>query len=1024
MKSFFEFFVNRHLFASTVTVAAIVMGLMALPGINRDTFPVVDLDEMVIYTRYPASSEDIELKITNKIEDKLKTVNGLDQYNSISMQNISVISIKIDPNESDPKAVKDDVRQAVDDVVDFPADLDKKPTVTEIKSSTFPVLEIGFSAPNLSYNELRTIAKSFKEDVEDIDGVNTVQGYGYLSKEMLVAPDPQRLQQFQLSVADVVSTITQKNRRASMGDLVRNDRKLTLVNDNRLNTVERVSDAIIRSNFSGQSVRVGDVAVVTLDYEEPRVHSKIGGVQGISFIVTKSSASDVVTLTNELYAVVDKYSEKYADLTISIANDSSKILKNRLRVMMNNGIIGLGLVILTLWFFLDLKTAFWVSLGIPVSVMGVFALMPILGMTVNVVSLLAIILIIGIVVDDGIIVAENIAKQKEKGLPPAEAAVKGIYDVFKPVLVTILTTIIAFSPMFFMSGVMGKFIFEIPLVITCALLVSLLEVGIALPAHIAHQSHKPHKLARRHQLIKTLRSKYEQVVSVLLRWRYVVLAGFICVFIGTVLYAKAFMHFVLFPDASAIQFMIRLEAEPGITINDLSERVVPIEDALARLPKTELLSFTTRVGMTQDAFLMTEQENLAIIVVDLQPVSIRNRTAREIMEEIKEETKDTPGFQTINYQVEAGGPPVGRPVNVRIISNNDDRRNGVAGEVVRYLEGIRGVESIERDDRVQKNELRVILDDKKLSQIGVSVVTIHQVIRTAFSEILASSFRFEDEDVDITVSFSNDQKNDFSVLNNLLIPNQTGRLIRLSDVGWLIQAPGAPNFYHYNGKRSVTVMGDLDRDQITSTALTKELTKVFNTQNYPDVGFDFGGESKETNDSVADLVRSFYLALFGIFALLVLLFNSLSQPLIVMLTIPFGLMGVIIAFALHGQDLGFISMVGVIGLTGVIVNDSLVLVNHLNTLTESALSPVDRFNQVVLGAGDRFRPIMITSVTTISGLLPLAYGLGGSDPFIAPMALAIGYGLIFSTPLILFLLPALYLIQFDIKTAIKQLWPK
>jgi Cation/multidrug efflux pump len=273
--------------------------------------------------------------------------------------------------------------------------------------------------------------------------------------------------------------------------------------------------------------------------------------------------------------------------------------------------------------------------------------------------------------------------------------------------------------------------------------------------------------------------------------------------------------------------------------------------------------------------------------------------------------------------------------------------------------------------------------------------------------------RLGDEDIDFRMNFSEDNKSSLDSLNNLLIPNNRGRLIRLKDITDISLNDGSQNFTHYDGKRSTTITGDLNKDIITSTKLTKLVKNEFTEDKYPDINFVYGGESEETNQSVNDLIRSFLLAIVGIFFLLILLFNSLTQPFLVILTIPFGLMGVIIAFALHGEDLGFISMIGTVGLTGVVVNGSLVLVNHLNEKLNQVSLDSDLIPLVVEGSGDRFRPIVITSISTVAGLLPLAYGLGGSDPFIAPMALAIGYGLLFSTPLTLFLLPALYLIQID-----------
>ncbi|MEK9726655.1 MAG: efflux RND transporter permease subunit, partial [Candidatus Margulisiibacteriota bacterium] len=579
----------------------------------------------------------------------------------------------------------------------------------------------------------------------------------------------------------------------------------------------------------------------------------------------------------------------------------------------------------------------------------------------------------------------------------------------------ILTTIIAFSPMFFMSGIMGKFIFQIPLVITCALLISLIEVVVALPSHLAAQKKTAKKEFKlRHKLILKLRQSYERILLKFLKNKYRVVLGFVLFFFGTIFYAGAFMNFVLFPESSAVRFYVRTEAPAGTSLQETAKRLLPIEKEIMKLPNNELLAFTTRVGMTGDSYFLAEQENLGIIMVDLIPFSGRDRSAREIMEEIKLKTENTKGFNRITYQVDAGGPPVGKAINIRVITDNNDLRTNVANQVYKFVSSLDGVVSTDRDDKKQKKQMEIKLNKKAISQLGLNIATIQQVIRTGYSGFYASSIRLGDEDIFFNIEMSEQNKSSLSVLRNLAIPNQQGRLIRLKSIAKIRMVPGSPNFNHYNGKRSVSITGDINSKIITSTQVTKIVSKKFNSSTFPNVQFEFGGESEETNKSVQDLIRSFVLAVIGIFFLLILLFNSLSQPFIVLLTIPFGLIGVIIAFAIHGQDLGFISMVGAVGLTGVVVNDSLVLVNHLNQKKTSIKTKKELIPEIIQGSGDRFRPIMITSCSTVAGLLPLAYGLGGADPFIAPMALAIGYGLLFSTPLTLFLLPALFLIQIEL----------
>ena len=319
-------------------------------------------------------------------------------------------------------------------------------------------------------------------------------------------------------------------------------------------------------------------------------------------------------------------------------------------------------------------------------------------------------------------------------------------------------------------------------------------------------------------------------------------------------------------------------------------------------------------------YKIQEQENQGFIMVDLVPFSGRKRSADEIMEEIKLKTENTPGFDKITYQVEAGGPPVGKAINVRIVTDDNERRTEVANKVFEFTNAISGVTSLERNDKKQKSQIVLNFNYDTISRLGLNIAAIQQTIRTAFSGFDASTMRLGDEDIDFNIEFSKDNKASIETLENLLIPNNRGRLIRLQDVTNIETTDGSPNYTHYDGKRSITITGDLDSKIITSTKLTNKIKDAFNGNEYSDIEFIYGGESEETNKSVQDLIRSFILAILGIFFLLILLFNSLTQPFLVILTIPFGLIGVIIAFALHGEDLGFISMIIICPLSGLMAN--------------------------------------------------------------------------------------------------------
>jgi len=1025
MKSFFSFFVHRPLLANVITIMVLLLGLGTLPQLNRETFPNVDMGEVIITTRFPyAAPLDVELTVTNKLEKELKSVDGIKDIFSSSVEGVSTIRLVLDSDVDDPDEVKDKIREAIDTVTDLPVEVEERPYVYEVESDAFPILEIGI-AGDVGYRELLFHAKKFEKQLENVDGVSGFFKYGYLDREIQIQVDPKKLDTYQVSLLQIIGAIRDRNIRASMGDFNHQQNLPTvLLGDAQFETPDLVGSVVVRSNFNNQLLKVRDLATVMDGFEDETVRSHMNGKSAISFYLLKSPNSDVLRTVDKIRQLSAELSEQLPEsISVLESHDFSKYLKNRIQVMMSNGLIGIFFVTGILWFFFNFRTAFWVALGIPVAIMGIFALMPVFGITINIITLLAIILVIGIIVDDGIIVAERIVQHRESGLSPQDAAIKGISEVYKPVLTTVLTTFIAFSPMFFMPGIMGKFIFSIPLVMAFALCISLIEVFVALPAHLLPGLRKLNSdvrpfTQRKINWIRSCRTKYEQLLGSWLNRRYIVVLCFFSVFVLLLLLMVFGMRFVLFPEASAENFMVHIECPVNSTLDVTGSKVRAVESRILDRNLPEIESFTTRIGMYGQYYQEREKKNFATIVVDMTPVSKRKRTAREIVDILREDTADIKGA-IIQYEVDSGGPPLGKPIELRVVGDDDQQRLLLAKDIVDYLGTIPGVKDIERNDKAEKDQFQLKFNYEKMAQLGIDVATVTQIVRSAYSGQIATSVRYGDQDVDFKVILNEDLRHQLSVLKNLLIPNQAGRLIRLNDVVRFQKNPGTPNYYHYNNQRSITISGDVDKSKVSVGEVTKKINQYFDPSKWPTMAIVIGGEAQETAESVQSLLVSFLVAVIGIYFLLILLFNSVVQPFIVICMIPFGIMGVIVAFALHRMDMGFLSMIGTVGLSGVVVNDALVMVHHLNALRQNR-NGRELHELVVVGAGDRFRPVILTSLTTVVGLLPLAYGWGGSDPFLAPMALALGYGILFATPLTLICLPCLYLIFADIRGQLEQ----
>jgi multidrug efflux pump subunit AcrB len=1022
MSSFFRFFAERHLLAYLVTLMTILLGLSALVNIKRDIWPDVAWGEVIITTRYPgASPEDVELNVTNKIEEELKEVVGIERMTSVSMENISVIDVILDPDAKDQKEIITELREAVSRIPDFPIEVTESPLVTEMKTSIIPVIEVGLSG-NMPYGELREYAKRLEKKLENVSGVSGVDKFGYLAREIKVEVSPEAIRKYQIPLREIIAAIQGRNIRATAGSFESYTSEKNLVTLAQFENPLEVNEVIVRSTFEGPLVKVKDLAIVKDDFEDPRILSRINGKTAISFLINKKETADVIRTVDAIKEIVQVESEILPEgVTILYSNDFSRYVRNRFNVVRSNGLIGLALVIITLSLFLNLRAAFWVAMGIPVSLLGVVFLMPIFDVYLDSISLAAMIIVLGIIVDDAIIIAENIQRHLEMGDPPLKAAVEGIRVVFRPVITTILTTFLAFAPMFLMTGMLGDFIFVIPLVISLALFISLLEAVVALPAHLTmglrHSSEGSGKIRRR-VWFDMVKGPFHRFITRVLRFRYIWAVFSFLLLGGSLWYAGKYMDFILFPSSMADEFYILIELPTGTSLKATSDKVQEIESLVKELPEEEMESFVTRIGFLGGyqggGFQLGENENWAIMGVNLTPFSERDRMADDIVEDLRKKTDNLTGYARLSYVIEAGGPPVGRPITLRVVGSNDAMRIRLADSLTAFLGTLEGVKDINRDDKLGKDQIEIKINYDRLSRLGLTVADVARNLRIAYDGEVVTSVRYGDEDVDFRVQLQEKARAQPEYLNELLIPNRQRRLIPLKSTAELLTSPGPSNYYHFDGERTITITSDVIKEIITPVEATDSVYSHFNMdKDWPGMRLAMGGEAAETQESMMSLFRAFAIAVIGIYFLLILLFNSLSQPIMVMMAIPFGIIGVIFTFALHGEPLGFVAMLGVIGLSGVVVNDSLVLVNHINGLKEK--HPDENISKLVAdGATARLRAVILTSLTTVACLLPLAYGLGGTDPYMAPMALALAFGLVFATPLTLLLVPSLYVIREDL----------
>jgi multidrug efflux pump subunit AcrB len=1018
MKSLIRFFAGNHTLANVLTLLIALLGLSSLSVIQRDNFPSVDLLEMTITTRYPgASPEDVELNVTNKIEEELEEVDGIERFTSFSMENISVVHVWIDRGSRDPKKIKTDVRDAVSRASDMPAEVDEDPLIEDITTAThIPIIEVGLSG-DVPYPLLRDTARRLEKGLQDLSGVGSVSKFGYLDREIKVEVEKDAIERYQIPEQEIVEAIQNRNIRATGGSFESYTSEKNIVTLAEFDDPMEAGEVIVRVREGGSAIRVKDLAVLNDDFEPAKVLSRMNGNQAISFLVFKKERADIIRTVDEIKDLIDEKRNLLPEgISIEYSNDKSRLVRNRLEVVVANGLLGLILVMLMLSLFLDWRSALWVALSIPVVLLGTLFMLPIFGAFLDTIAMGAMILVIGIIVDDGIVVAENIWRYREMGAAPLEAAVEGTHTVFKPVLTTIVTTALAFLPMFFMTGSLGDFIFVIPLVVLIALGFSLADTLFIMPAHLTagvkNSSFQYHP--RTGQWFNSFREHFGRFLTYLLHIRYRVIALFIFLLAGAFWYAGKYMDFILFPTQSAEEFYILAELPSGSSLQHTAEKLQEVEMIVAALPHEELDSYIGRVG-THGQYNLGENENWAYVGVYLKPFANRRRNADEIVEALRAQTSLMKGFERFTYVIESGGPPVGRPITLRVVGSDDTQRRALAELVVSRLNGIDGVKDVERDDKPGKEQITVDLDYIRLAESELSVADVAKNIRLAYDGEIVTSVRYGNEDVDFRVILEEEARGSAEVLAQLVIPNRSGRFIKLDEVADFKTGPGPSNFYHFNNERAITVTADIQKGSTTPLLATQAVLESIDMErDWKDLRLLAGGEAEESQKSMGSLLVAFAGAAVGIYLVLVLLFNSMLQPLVVMFAVPFGLIGVILAFALHQQSLGFLAMLGVIGLMGIVVNDSLILVNLVNR-TRREHGEENPAELIVEATKNRFRPILLTSVTTVAGLLPMAYGIGGSDPFSAPMALAMGYGILFATPLTLILLPCALLTGADLK---------
>jgi len=1019
-----EFSVKQSLFINLLSIFAIIAGLIAAFTMSREAFPNVSMDIVMINTAYPGSSAvEVEKLVTIPIEKELREVDDIDEMKSSSVEGLSAIILKLSPDVKNKDKIVTDIQRAVDRVKGLPDDAED-PLVMERNTKNIPVISVALSG-DMAEGALQDMAESLEDRMLDIDGVATVWRYGWRDREIWVEVDPEKLREYHMSIEEVMESLKKRNISVPGGSLTQGASELNIRTTGEFSTAEEIKDVVIRANDAGNWIRVKDVANVTDAFHEENMIDKAFGTRCVYLVIIKKSSADAIRTVGLIKEELERFKENSPPgLNTAYVDDMSFYISRRLNVLKRNGIVGFILVLISLLTFLNRRVAIVTALGIPIAFLATFVIMSFLGMSINLITMFGLIVVLGMLVDDGIIIAENCYRYMENGMSAKEAAVKGTQEVMKPVTATILTTMAAFTPLMMMTGIMGKFIRNIPIVIIIALFASVFEAFIVLPSHIADfvriKKDKNGKVISKKNTawFKNLLTFYTKVLEAAIERRYKVCLGVFLAFIICIILAAKVMPVEMFSSRGIEIFFIRAEAEIGAPVDKTNEYIQKVEDEIAKLPDNELDAFVTQIGlMGEDPHDPHTRRgtHLAQTIVYLTPESARKRGAGQIIEYLKDRTKDFGDFEKLYYEKVRPGPPVGKPVAIRIRGESYETMKEISEKFKSYLNTIPGVSDVNDDYEAGKEELMIVVDENAAASAYLSIGEIARSVRSAFEGGVATSIKREKaaEEIDVLVRFPENQRNSMEAFDKILIPNRYDNLIRLKEVAKLEKKEGLFEVSHLDGKRVINIKADIDTEVTKSVIVNNKVIKEFRDieSEYPGYTVKYGGEHEEMTKSMASLFKSFALAFILIFMILSTNFKSLIHPLVVMVAIPFGIIGVIVMFLIHGEALSFLAFIGIVGMSGVVVNDSIVLVDFINNLRQKGM---DRRRSIVEAGQLRLRPVILTTVTTFFGLMPVAYQIGGGDPILIPMAMAMCWGLVFATALTLIVIPCIYAIIDDL----------
>ena len=1043
MKNIIRWFILNTVAANLLMVFIIIAGIFTLSRLRMEVFPDITIPIINVSIIYPgASPEDIEESICVKVEEQVQGINGLKRITSSSNEGYGSINIEIE-NGYDIDEVKDEVKAQVDAITSFPDDAEKA-TIKSFDGQP-EVITIAVHG-NVDEVSLLNIAEKIRDEVSELPNITQTR-LGKKPREISIEVSEKTLQKYGISFDYIASKIRTSSMDVPGGAIETYDGEILIRSKGQAYTGDEFGIIPVLSLPDGSTVLLRDIAEIDDGFQDVEYDIKFNSEPALLIRVYRTGEQNALDIAEEVHKYIKKKNPLMPPgVSLTTMKDESVILKGRIELLTENAYLGLTLVLIVLALFLKPKLAAWVSLGIPISFMGGFWLLPLFDVSINMISLFTFILVLGIVVDDAIVVGENIHIHLKRGLSGVDAALEGAYQVAKPVIFAVLTTMVTFSPMILVEGATGKIWKIIPVVTIVVLLFSLIESLTILPAHLAHmkldENKKENKflawwskiqLSIHNWLQRFIKNRYIPVLELALRNRGNTVAIAISIFILTVgLVASGFIRFNFFPPLEADIVIAGVEYPEGTPVSLTKSGLEQVEKSAYKLKDSlEVLYpnnkvFINMVSTAGDQPIKTQSargpgnldasffgSHLAECVIELAPGEERSISTVDISRIWRELTGPIPGVKQVTFDSDLF--TTGAPIEIQLSSVNRDDLKAVTTILKDKLQTYAGVFDIKDSFSAGKDEIKLNLRPEA-QNYGITMASLARQVRQAFYGDEVQRVQRGRDEVKVFLRYPKEERVSLNNLEQMMVRVGNNIEVPLGQVAEGELSSGYSTITRTDRKRSISVTADVDLSEANANEILAkfELEHILPIlRDYPSVNYSFEGEQREQRDTLGSLFKNFALALFVVYVLLAVPFKSYLQPLIIMSAIPFGFTGAVIGHIIMGMNLAVLSIIGIVALSGVVVNDSLVMVDFINRYRrEDGKTSLE----AALAAGPRrFRPILLTSITTFVGLFPLLIEKSVQAQFLVPMAISLAYGVLFATLITLILVPTSYLIIEDIK---------